>query len=54
MVAGVIRILAGLGHTAAVWHVLLWDPWWLMGGILFIIAAWSCGRGPGERRAGMD
>jgi hypothetical protein len=41
MVFGVIRIPAGLGHTAALWHVVLWDPWWLLGGILFIIAAWS-------------
>ena len=44
MVVGVIRIPTGLGHTAAVWHVLLWDPWWLLGGILFIIAAWSFDR----------
>jgi len=44
MVSGVIRIPAGLGPTAARWHVLLWDPWWLLGGILFIIAAWSYGR----------
>ena len=44
MVLGVIRIPAGLGSTAALWHVVLWDPWWLLGGILFIIAAWSYSR----------
>jgi hypothetical protein len=40
MVIGVIPIPSGLGHTAALWHVLLWDPWWLLGGILFVLAAW--------------
>ena len=49
MVTGVIRIPAGLGQTAAVWHVLLWDPWWLLGGILFLIAAWSFGRRTSDR-----
>jgi Protein of unknown function (DUF3995) len=44
MVFGVISIPAGLGSTAALWHVLLWDPWWLLGGILFISAAWIYGR----------
>jgi hypothetical protein len=44
MVSGVIRIPSGLGHTAAVWHAVLWDPWWLLGGMLFIIAAWNHAR----------
>jgi hypothetical protein len=49
MVFGVIRIPAGLGHTAALWHVVLWDPWWLLGGILFIIAAWSYRRSTSDQ-----
>lgn len=53
MVAGVIRIPAGLGRTAALWHVLLWDPWWLLGGIFFIIAAWSYGRRTTDHGVGM-
>lgn len=40
MVAGVIDIPAGLGATAARWHLALWDPWWLLGGILFGLATW--------------
>ncbi|MDQ2744951.1 MAG: DUF3995 domain-containing protein [Chloroflexota bacterium] len=44
MIVGVISIPAGLGHTAALWHVLLWDPWWLLGGLLFIATAWSHSR----------
>ena len=39
MVAGVIRIPEGLGRTAALWHLFLWDPYWLVGGILFVVAA---------------
>ncbi|HKT38660.1 MAG TPA: hypothetical protein VJR48_09835, partial [Ktedonobacterales bacterium] len=23
------------------WHVLLWDPFWLLGGVLFLLAAWQ-------------
>ena len=53
MVGGVIRTPAGLGHTAALWHVLLWDPWWLLGGILFILAAWSYSRRTGDHSGGM-
>jgi hypothetical protein len=40
MVGGVLSVPSGLGHTAALWHVVLWDPWWLLGGILFLVAAW--------------
>ncbi len=40
MVAGVISTPTGLGATSARWHLLLWDPLWLLGGILFGIAAW--------------
>jgi hypothetical protein len=25
--------------TGLLWHVVLWDPWWLLGGILFCVAA---------------
>lgn len=52
MVAGVIGIPAGLGATAARWHLLLWDPFWLIGGILFAAAAWSYQRRSPERRVG--
>src|SRR3712207_3367143 len=41
MVAGVIPIPPGLGATAARWHLVLWDPWWLLGGVLLLAAAWS-------------
>lgn len=40
MVAGLIATPAGLGATSARWHLLLWDPWWLLGGILFGLATW--------------
>ncbi len=35
---------AGLVSTTSAsvarWHFLLWDPWWLLGGVLFVAAAW--------------
>ena len=44
MAAGVLSIPDGLGATALRWHLLLWDPWWLVGGILFGLATWSYSR----------
>ena len=40
MAVGVIDIPAGLGRTALPWHLLVWDPFWLLGGILFALAGW--------------
>lgn len=53
MVTGVIGIPAGLGVTAARWHLLLWDPWWLLGGILFAVTAWRFGRETSARGRSM-
>lgn len=50
MVAGVIATPAGLGETAARWHLVLWDPWWLVGGILFVAATWQYQRRSRVRR----
>jgi hypothetical protein len=44
MLSGVRGIPDGLGETAAWWHLLLWDPFWTLGGVLFIAAAWTAGR----------
>lgn len=44
MLTGIIGTPEGLGAVAARWHLLLWDPWWLLGGILFAVAAWHHGR----------
>jgi hypothetical protein len=40
MAAGVTDIPSGLGRTALLWHLLVWDPFWLLGGILFALAGW--------------
>ncbi|MER3417193.1 MAG: DUF3995 domain-containing protein [Gemmataceae bacterium] len=39
IVAGVVEVPAGLGRAALPWHLLLWDPVWLSGGLLFTLAA---------------
>lgn len=28
------------------WYLVLWDPWWLLGGVLYITAAWLTRRIP--------
>lgn len=44
MLTGAVDTPDALGTTAARWHFWLWDPWWLLGGILFALAAWSSRR----------
>jgi len=39
MVAGFRDTPAVLGERAARWHLLFWDPIWLLGGLLFLAAA---------------
>jgi Protein of unknown function (DUF3995) len=51
MVTGVVRIPTGLGQTAALWHLFFWDPWWTLGGILFMAAAWHSRRTASAARA---
>ena len=41
MQIGAISTPSGLGTKALHWHLLLWDPWWLLGGILIGVLTWS-------------
>lgn len=34
----------GLDDTAVYGHLLFWDPWWILGGALFALAAWEVRR----------
>ena len=36
---GVLAVPAGLGEAALPWHLLLWDPVWIVGGGLFTLAS---------------
>ncbi len=57
---GAVALLGAFGPptdvTALYWHVLLWDPWFLLWGVLLTIAAlrrfrlnrWDASRNPGE------
>jgi glucan phosphoethanolaminetransferase (alkaline phosphatase superfamily) len=44
MALGLLATPESMHSAAARWHLLLWDPWWVLGGALFVVAAWSCGR----------
>jgi len=39
MEAGAIDVSASFGSDRVVWYLLVWDPYWLLGGILFLLAA---------------
>jgi hypothetical protein len=50
-IVGVIPIPEAADLATVLWHILLWDPWWLLGGILFVAAARHSQR-PARNRSG--
>jgi hypothetical protein len=44
MALGLLAMPESMHSDAARWHLVLWDPWWVLGGVLFVIAAWTCSR----------
>ena len=34
----------GLDDAALYGHLLLWDPWWILGEVLFALAGWRSRR----------
>ena len=54
--AGVVEVAAAGDRAALWWHVLVWDLWFLVGGVLLGVAAWRFGRvtapAAGGRRGG--
>jgi hypothetical protein len=41
MALGVLETPPSMRSAAATGHLILWDPWFLLGGVLFLAAAWS-------------
>ena len=39
MKLGIVDVPASLGEDRVGWYLLFWDPLWLLGGILFLVAA---------------
>jgi hypothetical protein len=49
---GAIDVIESPAGTSAFWwHLLLWDPWWMLGGALFGVAVWIFQRQPHGDRA---
>jgi len=46
MAVGLLATPESMHSAAARWHLFLWDPWWVLGGALFVLAAWWSGRLP--------
>jgi hypothetical protein len=51
VLAGVIRPAGPVDRTALRWHVLVWDLWFLVWGLLLGVAAWHHGRQSRDRGA---
>ena len=47
---GLISVAEPLDRAVLRWYVFLWQPYWLLGGILFLAAAWSYQRRSPARR----
>ena len=44
MALGMLGTPASMRSAAAKWHLVLWDPWFFLGGVFFLAAAWRFGR----------
>lgn len=49
VVAGIIETSGPVDWTPFLWHLLVWDPWFLLMGILLGVAAWGYQRGSGSK-----
>ena len=49
VLTGLISPAGPVDRTALRWHVLLWDLWFLVWGLLLGVAAWQYGRLSGSR-----
>ena len=48
MKTGVTPVPTTLGAKALSWHLWVWDPYWIAGGVLFLIAACASSRRRGR------
>lgn len=39
MVTGVIDVANSIGDGPIWWYLFLWEPWWILGGVLFLLTA---------------
>jgi hypothetical protein len=44
MALGAVDIPADVGRAAVAWYVFLWEPIWLLGGLLFLATARAASR----------
>lgn len=41
VLGGAVQVSGAVDWEGLRWHVWFWDPWWLLGGVLFLLAAWQ-------------
>jgi len=44
MALGIIPTPDAMYSSAAMWHLLLWDPWWVLGGVSLVLAVCTAKR----------
>src|SRR5665811_243742 len=46
MVIDVRAVPDGMGDDVVLWYLLLWEPFWTLGGVLFLLTAWAFRKSP--------
>jgi hypothetical protein len=44
MKTGAIDVPKSFGHDAVDWYLFLWEPVWILGGVLFLLSAYTSSR----------
>lgn len=51
MATGVRSVPDAVGEDVVLWYLVLWEPFWTLGGVLFLLTAWSYQRSAPVRGA---
>jgi len=50
MATGLRSIPDAMGDDAVIWYLVVWEPFWILGGVLFLLTAWGFQRSTGSSR----
>lgn len=50
MATGLRSIPDAMGDDAVIWYLVVWEPFWILGGVLFLLTAWDFQRSTGSSR----
>jgi hypothetical protein len=54
MALGILPTPETMYSDAAMWHLVLWDPWWVLGGVVLLLAVFTTKRSTGHSSTSND